>query len=105
MPTCVKWHGDSCVLSVRPTQSFQGHIGAFGVAARVGELGRGSGQTKKRCGAAALEICQRSTNGEAQVCEFRGVVFQGESKAHSLARRLGDCPWIRLPSRVSFPRN
>ena len=34
---------------------------------------------------------QGSANGGAQVCEFRGVVFQGESKAHSLARKVGHC--------------
>ena len=40
--------------------------GAFGLAARVGEMGpRISGQTKKRSGAATLEICQGSTDGES----------------------------------------
>ena len=33
----------------------------------------------------------------AQVCEFRGVVFQGESKARSLARRVGKLGHTRGP--------
>jgi hypothetical protein len=48
-----------------------------------------SGQTRKRNGAADLEIHQGSATRGSQVCEFRGVVLQGESKARSLARRGG----------------
>ena len=61
-----------------------------------------SGQTKKRSGVAVSEICQGSTNGGgAQVCEFRGVVFQGESKAHSLARRGWGMGKYKGPRRVA----
>jgi hypothetical protein len=41
-----------------------------------------------------------SSGGRAQVCEFRGVVFQGESKAHSLARRGRAVPFVHLRPRT-----
>jgi len=63
--------------------------GAFGLAARVGKWDADKRQTKKRSGEADLEIQQGSAIGGAQVCEFQGVVFQGESKARSLVRRGG----------------
>ena len=48
-----------------------------------------SGQTKKRNGAAALEISKGAPTGEQSLAVFGGVVFQGEAKAGKSLRRGG----------------
>jgi hypothetical protein len=51
--------------------------------------GTRSGRTKKRSGAADLEIHQGSLNGGAKSAGFGGVVFQGEAKAGKSWRQGG----------------
>ena len=59
--------------------------GAFGLAAPVGERA-GERTEQKAEWSGGFRNSSREPPWGAQVCEFRGVVFQGESKARSLAR-------------------
>ena len=63
--------------------------GAFGLAARVGKWGAERTEQKAEWSGGFGNSSRERQSGERKSCEFRGVVFQGESKARSLARRGG----------------